>query len=73
VKILLNGTTVIGATKHITGGALQTQKQIATSPWALKVGDFIECVVAQDSGGNLNVDASGDYSPEFGMVWLAPL
>lgn len=33
----------------------------------LIVTDYVELIAFQDSGGALNVNASGNYSPEFGM------
>ena len=35
----------------------------------LDVGDYIELEATQDSGGNLDVDSTADYSPVFWAAW----
>lgn len=46
-------------------------RQQAVTLMALAVNDYVECVVTQDSGGNLNVNSTGNFSPEFMMVRVA--
>jgi hypothetical protein len=38
--------------------------------YSLSVSDYLEAVVYQNSGGALNVNSAGNYSPEFGMTYL---
>ena len=70
VAIRLNGTTIIAqqagssAQDVVWGASLSTLYQ-------LKVGDFLEVVVEQDSGVALNVEALGNFSPEFAAVRVA--
>lgn len=49
------------------GGADAANLSIATG-WQLASGDYLELVVNQTSGGNLDVTATTFWSPEFGMV-----
>ena len=70
VYIYLNGVTSI---------AIQTELSITnnyfyqgvTTTYKLSVGDFVELLVFQDSGGNLNLWSSAQTSPEFSMVRVA--
>ena len=39
--------------------------------YSLGAADYVEVFVYQNSGGNLNLDAQGNYSPEFSMVRIA--
>lgn len=39
---------------------------------SLADGDFLEVEVRQDSGGTIDVNKSGEQSPEFSLTWLAP-
>lgn len=38
---------------------------------ALVPTDYIELIVLQNSGGNLNVEAAAGFSPEFWAMWVA--
>ena len=63
----LNGTTWLGldTTASLSGITFHMD---SVGMYFLNVGDYIECFVRQDSGGNLNVRAAGNYSPEFYAV-----
>ena len=67
VYIKLNGTTYIGALIidpcQVVAGTTMT----ATCIYDLAVNDYVECQVYQTSGGALNINASGNTSPEFMM------
>ena len=67
--IKLNGITFIAIQQQppVAGGVLTTAVSVTTT-YDLAVNDYIELVGYQDSGGNLNVNATGNYSPEFSMV-----
>jgi len=67
LAISLNGTTQI-AIKRDEGqvGSNPMIHQISTT-WDLNVGDYVELVVNQTSGGNLNVLTASSFSPEFMM------
>jgi hypothetical protein len=72
IWIRLNGATEfaeICVPANATGGA-PTSLSISTC-YALSVNDYVELFAWQTSGGNLDVLASGNFSPEFGMVRLS--
>jgi len=63
--LLLNGTTNIAYKLFmpVTTGSV-TLEQISTI-YQLSAGDYVEVQAYQTSGGNLNVEVTGNYSPEF--------
>lgn len=65
--IRLNGTTYI-APNGVTPVSGDTTKQGISTLYSLAVNDYVELTVFQTSGGSLNVNSAGDYSPEFWMV-----
>jgi hypothetical protein len=67
-QIRLNGTTNIA----VSGGpavnsASEITFQCVSHTYDLAVGDYVELVAVQASAGAVNVNAAGNYSPEFGM------
>lgn len=68
LAIRLNGTTAIA--RVVVGGQNALQEQNVTALYQLAVGDYVELVVYQNTGGNLNVNSSGNTSPEFAAAWL---
>lgn len=70
LSLRLNGTTfLVGVAQTALTGAT-TQQQFATL-YDLAAADYVECMVFQTSGGALNVNAQGNYTPEFWMVRVA--
>lgn len=68
VRIRNNGTTYhAGATTTPIGGA-GSPLCAPVGAWAYSAADYAEVVVAQDSGGAINVN-SADGSPEFWCAW----
>jgi hypothetical protein len=68
VHIRLNGATFIAVNYDPpVGGGFSTNVSVSTQ-YRLAAGDYVEVDVYQDSGGSLNVQAAGNYSPEFGLV-----
>lgn len=65
LDVRLNGTTIL-ARQTVTplGGGFVTEMTVATI-YDLVVGDFLELTVFQDSGGPININSVGNYSPEF--------
>lgn len=63
VRLRLNGTTSIAIDTRaaITG---QPTRVVISTEYRLAAGDYVEVVVEQTSGGALNVEASGNWSPE---------
>lgn len=70
IQIRLNGTTVIARQEEANLGANDHPLTIATV-YQLAAGDYLELMGYQNSGGNLNMQATSAYSPEFYAHWLA--
>lgn len=68
--VRLSGATIVA---HLqlppVGGGIVTAMSIATA-YACLVTNYAELVVAQDTGGALNVTSAPNYSPEFSAIWL---
>lgn len=65
VAIRLNGTAVLAQQNRLPiGGAVNDSLSLFTE-YEFVSGDFVELIVFQNSGGNLNVNSTGNYSPEF--------
>ena len=67
LTIVLNGTTLIAAASNFVSGAAVVTQSVSTV-YSLSATDYIEVQGYQDSGGALNVLATGNYSPEFMMT-----
>lgn len=65
--IRLNGSTVIARSQDISASGSYGARINLSCDYALAVGDYVELVVNQDSGGNLDSVAGANYAPEF---WL---
>jgi hypothetical protein len=70
-KVKLNNTTFIAiqAIPPVNGDLTGL---VASTQYRLAAADYVELVAYQTSGGNLNVEAAGNYSPEFSMHWVSP-
>lgn len=66
-NLFLNGATNIAIVIGPPSSGNVTYQHVSTV-YDLAVNDYVEIIVQQDSGGALNVVASGNASPEFGMV-----
>lgn len=71
LSIRLNGATFIGAqgSPPIAGG--NSVLLTVTGMYDLAVNDYVELIAYQDTGGSLNVLATGNRSPEFEMARVA--
>jgi hypothetical protein len=69
-EIRLNGTTLIAVQSDSNLSAVAFEQNVNTK-YQLAAGDYLELTVLQSSGGNLDVIAGGNYSPEFWMEWSA--
>lgn len=69
LRVRLNGSTVIGTQLMPAVSGDSTVVSVSTL-YQLTAGDYVEAQAYQTSGGNLNVEASGNFSPEFWMVRL---
>ena len=73
VSILLNGATVIAKQLSPANDANNTTEQSISTAYELTVNDYVELQVFHGQGSNLNISVLGNYSPEFGMVRVAPV
>lgn len=71
-RILLNGVTEIARDMRMPVTASDYTACIVTTIQDLTVTDYIEVQAYQTSGGALNVQSVGNYSPELSMVWEGP-
>lgn len=69
-QFVLN-STIIGVVRVGANSAAATALSLATI-WDLAVGDYVEVHAYQTSGGALNVEANGNWSPEFAAVRIGP-
>ena len=67
--IRLNGTTIIAAVTLDANGTDPVRISISTE-YSLAATNYLEISLYQNSGGDLNVNATANYSPEFGMTYL---
>lgn len=70
ILIRLNGVTTIAREDTLAGTGGPGGQSISTL-YDLAVNDYVETVVYQTSGAGLNVNATGNFSPEFMMVRVA--
>lgn len=70
VHLRVNGTTFIAQQASLSlGGSIEAALTVMTD-YDLSATDYVEVTVYQNSGGNLNVQASGNQSPEFMIEYL---
>jgi hypothetical protein len=72
IAIRLGGATYLAAQGIPSIGASDDHNLSVTTLYSLAVNDYVELMAFQTSGAGLNVLASGNFSPEFGMAWVAP-
>lgn len=69
VAFKLNGATFIHDDSRMAVTTASATTAVGTSTqYKLAATDYVECFAAQVSGGALNVNSSGNLSPEFGMT-----
>lgn len=69
LSVRLNaGATSIANQMVVAQGTYNQPVVVSSAPYPLSVGDYVRLFAFQDSGNSLNVLATGNYSPEFGMV-----
>lgn len=69
LALRVNGTAYIAYTIGPFNAADNTFMNVSTT-YQLAATDYVELIGFQDSGGNLNVLAVGNYSPELSLVRL---
>jgi hypothetical protein len=68
--IYVNGSTAIASTNNLTSSASVTTRQSVSTLYYLNIGDYVTVNGFQTSGGDLDVVAAGNYSPEFAAQWV---
>src|SRR5687768_15816704 len=68
VSLRVGGLTTIASLQAMAVSDGTVTRQSLTTVYELAEGDYVEVLVVQTSGGNLNVQATGNLSPEFSMV-----
>src|SRR5207248_6992508 len=66
--IRLNGSTIVAEHYIASSASVPTPTLSAGAQYNLAVGDYVELVVLQNSGGSLNIQADVNFSPEFMMA-----
>ena len=69
-SIRLNGTTLISISGFGAPPSPYEPRVALSCTYNLAVNDYVELMAFQDSGGNLNVQQAGNYTPEFRMQLL---
>jgi hypothetical protein len=64
------GLQILAASSATVGGANPTQLTCSRVV-ALVANDYLTAFAFQTSGGNLNVNTNGAYSPSFTMTWIS--
>ncbi len=72
VSFTLNGgaNPIAKVESPVNSGSSDTSVNLNTT-WPLAVGDYVECLVYQNSGGNLNVVRAAESSPAFWAKWVS--
>jgi len=71
IAILRNGNTYVAVFGAPNLGAALTTSLITSMVLNLAVNDYVELRAYQNSGANLNVVSTAEYSPEFAMARIA--
>lgn len=69
ITFLLNDVTVIAAKRLAAVPGVATILDLTTE-YQMAAGDYVVLRALQSSGGNLDVQAAGNYSPEFSVALL---
>lgn len=69
IKVQLNGATDLAIMRVPNSGATDDVRVTIHTEYPLAVGDYVELVATQNSGGALNATAAGVYSPMFFAKW----
>jgi hypothetical protein len=71
LSVRVNGSTHIVMTLDNSPDASIVSRQSVTTAYSFAATDYVELIARQDSGGNLNVNNVGNYSPEFWAMWVS--
>lgn len=70
IALAVNAVTLIGGQLVPTSSGSVVTQLTVTSLYHLAVNDYVVVLVGQNSGGALDVNATGNLSPEFGMSFV---
>lgn len=70
ISIRFNGTTTIAKTQEAAAGS-DTRALTISTLYQLATNDYVELRAFQSTGAGLNIQSSGNYTPEFWMVRVA--
>lgn len=68
LRVYLNTATMIALNRDVTASGSLTSEMNVSTLYSLAVNDYVELMVYQTAGVNVNVTASANWSPEFSMV-----
>jgi len=71
LQLRVNGTTTIATNRVMNLGAGDATRVTIHTSYLLAVGDYVELLVVQSSGGALNYSGGLSYSPIFYAQWTA--
>lgn len=66
-----NGSAIIAFVRD-SGQAASLHGQILTTDFSLAAAEYVEARVHQDTGGDLDINRTADYTPIFSMHWIGP-
>lgn len=68
-SIRINGTTTVAA-ESVVSLTANAFAHTVKCLYRLAAADYVELCIYQTSGGNLNIEAATNYSPEFWFRWV---
>jgi len=71
LSIRLNGGTTIAVQTSPFNGTSASELTVSCT-YIFAANDYVEMLALQDSGGAINVNSAGNYSPEFEMEYVGP-
>lgn len=73
LNLRINGTTVIATSRATAASGTSATRLMTNTIYPLNAGDYIEAQINQSSGGNLNINATSEFTPIFYACWLTVL
>lgn len=72
IDLRIGGATVIGSQLQVAASGIITIVSVATV-YEIAASDYVEMICFQNSLGNLNVNSTGNYTPEMAIDYLGPM
>ena len=67
----VNGATFIASARDSTPSASHATRLTVATEYRLAVGDYVEAMIFQNSGGNLSLVVAAEYTPFMTIRWVA--